>query len=107
MKVLTTRLKKTSVCSLDEKGNRSFCSSGLPPGHTLEACEGLRCISQAQLDAAKKLMTEVQSVYKTIVVNERVPHQEEDEEEEEELFEGVMDTNDDSDTDKEIIGESF
>ncbi len=52
-------------------------------------------------------MTEVQSVYRTIVVNERVPHQEEDEEEEEELFEGVMDSNDDSDTDKEIIGESF
>lgn len=72
----------------------------LPPGHTPEACEGLRCILKAQLDGTKRLMTEVQSVYKNIVVTGNVLHQEEEDEDEEESFEGVMDSTDDSETDE-------
>lgn len=83
-----------------EEVNQCVCLSGLPPGHTPEACEGLRCIFKAQLDGSKRLMTEVQSLYKNTVVTGNVLHQEEEEEGEEESFEGVMDSNDDSDADE-------
>lgn len=90
-----------SLCHFSRQLKEDLSSDSHPLMSTHEAYEGLCCILKSHLDATKKQMMEVQSVYRTLVTKGSVHHEEKYEDEDVDLSDIISDF--DSDSDSEII----